>query len=592
MKSTYSYSLSIFSLVIIIAISLSTAKAQKPILVQNQDTTYFTKSPMMDEILVTANRFKNPASIDNLITNSELTTNISGLTKNLQRDLPSMVRLYTPQGIPMLTKYTSNSSLTSTIPDSAIGLELSEPSAKFPNPDAPVIMRPNYRHRASVAMSPLSQTAVIASDTTHQMLGGNLALSRSGSTQMYEILVPELQAYNSSYAGYGAGQIDLGKSRAEVIIHLSRSENEYGELLGIEKLEEIDRSANVFFNTQHQLGNQTLDAGFARQSGYERRQVQEISNEYEEVNEIDAVSFTAGISNNTTELRANFHDLQRIYPYGPEGTVHLQRLEAVFTHEQDIFSVANLTAEGRYDFNDREPSISGNLSADIHPRVELNLNAGRLYDAVGSEGLNNLMRSVQMGPHPWEATHVRFGTGYSHKQVHLQASISHKKLLRGWYGNTAENSGWIARLSANGMMYGNSKNDFYLKWNMEGVARDLVLDISGQPSRVMPGPARLEGHFSLESGIGNMEYSIKKDVFIDRKMRVNRDLYGGLGSQNFLSISATRKIGMFDLGATLNNGLALLGKSNKIIAHFSEANGMTYVTAPPVINVNLGINFY
>lgn len=592
MISNYSYSPLGFLFIIVVAISFSPVKAQQPVLVQNQDTVYFDKNPMLDEVLVTAKRYSEPESLDNLISNSELNTSVSGLTKNLQRDLPSMIRLYTPQGIPMLTKYTSNSSLTSTIPDSAIGLKLSEPSAKFPNPDAPVIMRPNYRQRASASMSPLKQSAVIGSDTTHQKFGGNLALSRSGSTQMFEMLVPELQAYNSSYAGYGAGQVDLGKSRAEVIIHLSRSENEYGELLGIEKLEEIDRSASVFFNTQHQLGNKILDAGFAHQSGYERRQVQEISNEYEEINEIDAFSFTAGISNNTTELRANFHDLQRVYPYGPEGTVHLQRLETVFKHTQHIFSFANLTAEGRYDFNDREPSISGNMQVSIHPRVNLNLNAGRLYDAIGSEGLNNLMRSVQIGPHPWEVTHVRFGTEYFHKQIQLQASVSHKKLLRGWYGSTAENSGWIARLGADGLMYGNSINDFYLKWNMEGVVRDLVLDVNGQPSRAMPGPARLEGHFSLVSGIGKMEYSVLTDVFVDRKMRVNQNLYGGLGSQYFLSIGVSRKMGIVELGAKLDNGLALLGKKNKIIAHYSERKRMTYVTAPPVINLNLGINFY
>lgn len=76
---------------------------------------------------------------------------------------------------------------------------------------------------------------------------------------------------------------------------------------------------------------------------------------------------------------------------------------------------------------------------------------------------------------------------------------------------------------------------------MKGVAHDLVLDINGQPSRVMPGPAKLEGHFSLVSGIGKMEYSILTDIFVDREMRVNQNLYGGLAHQYFLSIGASRK---------------------------------------------------
>jgi hypothetical protein len=433
-----------FTTILIVALPLLSVHGQQPILVHNQDTTYFIETPMLENIVVTANRYPELTTFDDLITDTELNTSVSGMTRDLQRDLPAMIRLYTPQGIPMLTKYTSNNSLTSTIPDSAIGLEVREPGAKFPNPDATVIMQPNYFRRGTISLGPLSQTAVITSGT-QQKIAGNIALSHSGTSHILENMIPEMQVYNTTYSGYGGLRADLSNSQTEVIFHFSDSGNEYGNLLGVEEFLESDRSANLFVHSQYELGDHTLYAGFARQDGREYQYVRETKNDYEVINEIHATSLTAAVSSNTTELRANFHDLHRIYTWGPEDSAHIQQLEAVFTHQEKLFGAAELTMETRFDFTDLEPSLSGDLAIYAHPKFTINLNAARLYDAVGSEGLNNLMRSVQISPHPWKVTYVRLGTDFYQGQTNFSGSIPNKKDQRGSYGKKAYTntcSGW------------------------------------------------------------------------------------------------------------------------------------------------------
>lgn len=566
------------------------AKAQLPILVHNPDTTYFLEAPTLGEITVTANRESDYTSLSNLIGTSEITTSVSGITKDLQRDLPSMIRIYTDQGFPLLTKYTSNNSLTSAIPDSAVSLELREPGAKFPNPDAPVILRPAYGQRGSLSLSPLTQDLSLGFGDP-DTVAGRVSLSHSGAFNGFEQFIPELQAYNTTYSGFGSFRTELFDTQIEVTLQHSQSHNNYSDLLNIDKLKESDQGTNVFLSYSVPLGKQTLDAGIIHQRGKEHRQVEDLNTGYNTTNEIEATAYTIALGNKTSEVRAIYHNLHRIYPWSRDS-VSMRRVETLITHRQQLSQGISLKVEARFDHRDGEPSLGGELHFHPHEKVMLSFNAGRLYDAIGSEALNNLMYSVQIAPHPWTVTFTRLGTDFYLDNASIHAAVGQKKIQRGWYGKTAYAQGWVGRLGAKGILVTSAREHFNLSWNLEGVSREFSLDTEGSPSQIMPGIARFEGHASLDLNLGNMSYSLQTDTFIDRHLRISEDVSANLGSQYFLSMAATRKMGAIKLGVSINNALNLVGKKNYIMAHYSKGSGMKYVSAPPFVNINLGITFY
>lgn len=564
------------------------AYAQEMVLVHNQDTTYFIEQPMLDNITVTAKRIVPPSGLDQLISNSELNTTVSGLTKDLQRDLPAMIRIYTPQGVPLLTKYATNYSITSTIPDSVIELAVREPSAKYPNPDAPIVINPAYDQRSSLSLSPFHQTITFGSEPSHR-ISSSIGLSHSSAPDILRDLIPALNTYSTTYGGYGALRGRFSGITTEVIFHHSQTANTYGELFNIEKLEENEEGTTLLVHSEIPMGKQTLLMGFAHQSGWEERFTIDQNSSYRVFNNIDAKSYTAALNRNSTELRLNLHNLHRVYSYGSGDIIQMQRLETLLTHTHEISPTANLTLETRFDHKDQEPSLSIELLR-TRKNVRFNFNAARLYDAVGSEGLNNLMSSVQLVPHPWQTTYARFGTGFNLGRVSFNTSITAKQARLGWYGSSADTRGWIARLGADGMFYNNNSDRFFMAWKVEGIARNLILDLD-HVEQPMPGPARLEGHTALEAFANKMKFTIQSNIFIDRQIRVAQDISGGLGPQYFLSFTTSRTMGPVQLEAKVINSLALLGQKNRILGHYNEDSGMQFISAPPFMNLTLGINF-
>ena len=563
-----------------------TAQAQKsvqegkPILVHNNDTTYVVYNNTLNEVKVVARRNHN-TSLSDVIKTGKITTSVNGLTKDLQRDLPSTIRFYTAQGIPILTNYTSNNSLTSSFPDSAVTLDLREPSAKFPNPDAPIILQANYGQKGNIFLSPLTQT-MNAGTGTEQAVSANFALSHSGPPGAITNQVPELNAYSTTFSGFGAVQAKTSGTETELMIHHSQSANEYGNLLNVQKFYEDNHNSTISLSHAISLGSSTIDAGIIAQNGREFRQVTETNTSQEVVNDIKAMTYTAGLSNRTTELRANFHDYTRIYSW-PVDTVRQQRLESILTHEHTITDNIEVTLESRFDFKDLEPSFSGNVDIRASRNLSFKLNGGRLYDAVGSEGLNSLMSSVQISPSPWIVTYGSVGANLKFNSITFNTSLMHKTLERGWYGLSADISGWVGRVGANGFLFWADKNNSYLKWSYEGVARELSLDLPTHDLQAMPGPATFEQHISLEAGIGNMTYAVQLDSFINRYARIDMDMTANLGPQHFLSFDASRRMGAVTLGLSLYNLLALTGTDNYFSAHLNQNKNVELRTGPPFL---------
>jgi len=574
--------------VLLLMTSLS-AQAQKPILVHNQDSTYLLTEPTLEMITITGNRFPSHLSLEKLALANQLNTNISGVTKDLQRDLPSILRLYTQQGIPLLTKYASNNSLNTTIPDSAIGFELRDLGALYPNPDAPVVVQTNYRRHGSLSLSPLVQTFFLGAGT-QKPITGNVALSHSGAPKMLENVVPSLHAYNTTLGGYSGLRANYGGHETEVIFHHSQSSNEYSQQLAVNKFKETDYNTNIVINYKIPLDNKILQANITHQKGRSQRNVEETFIDYEVLNQIEATSYTIGINNDHAEFRAYYHELERIYPYSNYRTVDHRHFETSLSYRNTLFRNANYSLQTRFDHHDNEPSISGIFRLPILKNLFASINGGRLYDAVGSEGLNNLMESVQMKPHPWTTMYGKIDTDLYLGPTTINASVAHKKLNRGWYAESANIRGWIARLGASGRILIDSPH--YIQWSFGGTIRELSLDRDQKKSQIMPEAATRQGHAGIEATIGNMIYSVQADAFAGREIRITNEISSNLGPQYFLSLRSSRKMGSVKLGVSFDNALALLGKENYILAHYNRIEGINFVKAPPIVNVSLGINFY
>lgn len=269
----------------------------------------------------------------------------------------------------------------------------------------------------------------------------------------------------------------------------------------------------------------------------------------------------------------------------------MQRFESVFSHRLKISDRIQFTAGARYDHYDQVPSGSGELLVQASDRILFYLDAARLYDAIGSEGLNSLMNSVQTEPHAWTTEFTEAGLRFIHKHNSVNISLMNKTVERGWYGRTATISGWIGRIAANSFLWEEQATDFSVYLGLEGVARSLDLYTLEAGSRIMPGPARLEGHARLEITKAHMRYTLQSDLFSGRQMRIMEGVSGNLGTQHFVSLSVTRKMEFLQVGVTANNMLALAGRNNRILVHLDDHNHRQFVNAPLIIDVDLIVFF-
>lgn len=595
---------SVFVLLILTVIFMSgmnEARAyvqKKPKMDPGQDTTFVLRMVAADSIVVTPGDV--PASVERsrrtlshanplhrLIERTGLATSVSGQTADLQRDLPSMIRFYMPQGIPLVTKYTSNNALTTTIPDNAVTLELREPSARYPNPDAPVILQTDYRLRRNVAVTPFKQSAGLTTGEAHSLKGG-LSLERSGPPGMLEDLIPELGAYSTTYAFFGAGQAKYNNLQSEVVAHYSYSENEFGDLLGVDWLEEIDENHYLFANFQYNLQNNIiLHAGMGYQQGDADKYVEEYETQYNEDHKVRLTTYTAAAEWNDLILRAAYHEMSRSYPEAEDG-FRMKRLEALLGYQLELHHSARVNLESGYDFRDEEPSFSAQLQWQPVRRLYLSLDAARVYDPVGSEALNSTIREIQRSPYPWETTYARIGTNLLWQEMNFNASLIYKEVRLGWYDNPATVRGWVPRVGIKGRFPGRH----YIGWQLEGTARSLDLEQEGEQTRSMPGAARFQGHAALEVSIHNMHYVLKTDIFFDREQLVRSEITADLGAQYFITIGAAYSIDPVEIGIRVDNTLGFFGFGNRMIAWYSENDGgMNYADAPPLPSLSVLVDF-
>lgn len=557
------------------------------------DTTAISYQAVMDSIVVTdgipkaVHRFRQTLSHANplylLMERTELITSVNGQTADLKRDLPSMIRFYTPQGIPLLTKYTSNNALVTTIPDNAVHLEIREPSAQYPNPDAPVIMEPDYRSQRRVALTPFKQTVGLTTGPKG-LVDAGVSLERSAPPGLLERYIPELAAYSTTYSVFGATRVNIDNLQSEVIVHGSRSINEFGNLLGVELLEEIDDNQYLFLNNQYTLGDHTtFFTAMGHQQGKAEKYVEEYGTDYEENHAVQATSLTAGVEWKNLTIRSTYHDMDRSYP---QVRTRMKRVEANLGYQKHFGSLARFSLESGYDFRDHEPSVSTHLQLQASPRFYVSLNAAHLWDPMGSEALNSTIREIQQEPHPWRTSYARMDANYRFQQISVNTSVTYKTIRLGWYGEPATIKGWIPRIRIDGTL----GEHHFIGWRLEGAARSLTLNEKKKKSRNMPGTARLEGHAAIEVGINNMFYVLKADTFFRQEQLVREGITAYMGTQVFVSLGVVRLIGPAQIGLRVDNLLWFLGYDNKMIAWFSEhEGGMNFAYAPPLPSLSISV---
>ncbi len=577
-------------------------------IIHNKDTTWVWHNPTLEEITVTPQGGHSggaalpvPAELRmsrqtlsqgnplfRLAAESEISPGVSRFTAELQRDLPSMIRFYTPQGIPMLVKYTSNNSLTTTIPNTGTRLEVKEPGAYFPSPDAPIIIQPDYSRRRAISLTPFKQTLGF-SGGGQNLLAVSAGAEHSGAPGSLERLVPELETFSTTYSMHGSARVGRRGSSLEAVARHSRSDNEFGGLLGIDHLMENEENTFLHLHGEQRLGPFTLDAGAAYQTGTTWREVEELEKWYEDQHEITATTLTAAVAapvgRTLTRLRINHHDLIRVYN---DTSAHLNRFESVLTHTLPLNRALLLSVETRYDHADREPSVSGEMMVQPVRWLRVELNGAWLYDAIGSEALNSSFRNAQTVPHPWRSTYVRIGTQVLLETIALHASLMNKSVRVGWYEESATMEGWISRFGINGTVEGRR---FYKSWRLQGAVRDLKLIVPLEGAQLLPGPARLEGNAAWEMGTKRFQYAVQANVFIDRSQIVRTGINQHLGSQYFLSLGVSTAVRSVHLGASLENILAFFGVRSKLAAYTVGRNDIRFAYAPPVPSLSMNVEF-
>lgn len=560
---------------------------------QVPDTTAFSYQAVMDSIVVTegipkaVQRFRQTLSHANplhlLMERSELITSVNGQTADLKRDFPSMIRFYTPQGIPLLTKYTSNNALVTTIPDNAVHLEIREPSAQFPNPDAPVIMEPDYRKQRRAALTPFKQTVGLTTGPKG-LVDAGVSLERSAPPGLLEEYIPELAAYSTTYSVFGAARTNIENLQSEVIVHGSRSINEFGDLLGVELLEETDDNQYLFLNNQYSFGDHTtIFSAIGHQQAKAEKYVEEYGTEYEENHAVRVTSLSAGVEWRNFTIRSTYHDMYRSYP---EVRTWMKRVEANLGYQKHFGSLAHFSLESGYDFRDHEPSISTQFQLQASRRFYVSFNSAYLWDPMGSEALNSAIRGIQREPHPWRTVYARVDANYQLKQIAVNTSLTYKTVGLGWYGESATIEGWIPRIRIEGTL----GNNHFIGWRLEGTMRELTLNIEDQKLRNMPGTAYLEGHAAIEVGINKMFYALKADTFFRQEQLVREGITAYMGTQVFVSMGIARLVGPAQIGLRVDNLLGFLGYDNKMIAWFSEhEGGMNFAYAPPLPSLSVSV---
>src|SRR5690625_4676208 len=578
------------------------ARSEEPVgemiyIIHNQDTTYALHNPEMDSLVVTGSsvdatpvelqRSRRTLSQNNplhrLVTQSELTSAVSRLTADLQRDLPSMIRFYTPQGIPMLIKYTSNNSLTTTLPNSSIGFNILEPGARYPSPDAPIIITPEFEGVSRLSFTPFKQT-LGHSSAPGGALSAGFGHEHSGAPNPLEKVVPELETFSTTYMLFGTGRARFGESWLEAMAHHSLSDNEFGGLLGVDQL--YEEESNTFANLHGHLSLGSdfhIHGGFTHQAADIYRDVVEQDHAFVTTHDLLNTTWTAAVGHGETVLRATWHDLIRTYN---GNRFDLSRLESSFTHLQKFGSDLHARVETRFDHRDEEVSVSGQLKLFSDRPLSITLNAAHLYDAIGSEAISSSFRNAQIEPHAWTTRYARAGVIYKYRDLTFESSLMNKHVELGWYEHTGTIDGWVARTRIQGLHSG----AMYVAWQVEGVARTLQLENPDEGVQFLPGPARYEGRASVEVGTERVQFVIRGDTFIDRRQIIRVRWTEEIGNQYFLSTGVSANLGAVQLGFSLDNILSIFGSEN-VMAAYNVGDEARFASAPPVPSISVDIEF-
>lgn len=268
--------------------STSFSQEKSPILT-TPDSIFVSHTITLDSLLVTSNKIPKPLQrnrtslshgnpVHKLVSETDLTTVIPGITADLERDLPGLITFYTANGLPVLTKHTQNHSLTPTVPYAIIHPELKEPDAMLIGSDAVVTLTPGYAPSKNVFFDPLHQGISIATGERKQFSAAFVA--EHSSPKLLEGLIEELSAYADTYSGLAAARFRTNRTKVEVTAQHQYSDNEFGALFDVHLFREIDRMTAGFASVTHDLGAISIEAGYGYQQAKAHTQLEEIYKDY------------------------------------------------------------------------------------------------------------------------------------------------------------------------------------------------------------------------------------------------------------------------------------------------------------------------
>lgn len=587
---------------VIIVFNTQAIAQEKPKVAAKQDSTFKNYYIQLDSLLVTPDGFtplvlqrnRNALTHGNaahkVSAESDLTSSIPGITADLERDLPGLVRFYSAKGFPILTKQSQNHSLTPTMAYAVINPSVNEPTVMQPGPDAVVTLTPTYESTRNMIVDPLHQRGSLAVGEQKTVSLGLVA--EHSSPGLLEEYIEELSAYAKTYSGLLSARIRTSRSEVEVTGQHQVSENEFGAMFEVNRFQESDYMSTLFASAIHKWGVLQLEAGYGYQIANSNTKIDEFYLEdYNTTQDLlsNSYKFSVGIKN--TFLTAFYHDLKRSWT---DAESAIQNTQLIFTHEQAITRFIHLIISTRVDHHDDiyEQSFSGQLLISPTRSLFIEMNVAHLYDPISSHGMNSSIRyATDFRTDPITTRYASIQTRYSPHGWELQTNVIVRSVDQYWYSKPSIIEGVVLAASVKRTFTWGSR---VLSLKLNTRKRWIDLMVVNQPTIPMPGPPPLQAGFRTEFGTNRFGLLIDSQLHLDRSQTLTEELITPLGNLFLLNTGFTTRFGPLNLGVTVGNALGKI-YDNKLLAYQRRINGyereIDYIKAPFIPGISAEIDF-
>lgn len=559
-----------------------------------QDTSYVHTIPL-EELLVTPKKeaksiqqssltLSHGNQVHRLAKESSFTTSIPGINAELQRDLPSLVSYFTPNGMPILTKQTSNNALTPRMPFTLLQPEIQEPNALTSGPDAAIVYKTQYDVQ-NLLIDPIRQAASISTNNTRGISAA--VVLEHDSPEVLEGVIEELDAYAQRMQSIVALRYQTDNTRIEGWTQQSQSNNEFSGLFDVNDYNEEDTMNLVNLVAEHKIQDVKLFAGITRQRANIDRFVEEITKEFRETEDRDSNGYIAGIQKDNNTIRIQYHNITRAID---DTSANINNVQIILERSQQVRENVRMQAMLRTDTHNQKTHLSASAHGYIQAtrKLSIDLYAATLYDPIVNLSMSSSLRDDRNLSKPTQTTYYQTLLKYKANQTKMSVSAMYKDIDFSWYANKASITGFLLRAAASRTIEFSGDRAFRTK--IATTKRWLELSHQNNTEQ-MPGPAQIQT--SAVVTYAHPKYSVQIDGHIhgNRTQGIDKDRTASLGKLVLLNVGATMNFGSVNVGISAGNLLGGIHENNMFAYEAYDTQGNQSIKIAPLPPIVPQISF-